>query len=559
VENTVHLRFITVASDLYNAPKERLIMESLNGEVIVLLADVKYFEELEQAAKIRKYIMHKNLSQLPDSVKEIIRQRQAQARLLEEIAKKQIDKAIEGGTYYIYGDKAELRSGDSKFKLDAALRQLIESVYAKLNFISDYCESDADILIILNGPQSQGTLGTSYPNEDALNEVSLWLELQSSNRVPVSMGDVQRRYQAIPYGWREIDIAALVARLIALQKVSVKYGGAMIGKEDRKLVEYLRKKSEIDKLNVSRRIAPSEELMRKCIVFLRDWLGSMGVPDDEDGLILFVKDTLSPKLEHYTHLLEVYSSHHHYPEKGVVTAARDLMKEILEESKDNVALLTMLLAKQDDLRDCTEDMEVLETFFKSQRAIFDAAQKLMLDLQHERDYFATDPLTSAQISEVASILALPQPYGRIKDLSELMQGIRNAYEVLLTQKQEEVRGIIVQCLGDVHTLAGVRAKEEVRKSDQRFDEYKQRVTEATSLTVLDAMITQLLNYKGTVCKNIELIFQETVAPYEVKPRQNILQLRRYDIFPAKRLLTREEVDSYLTDIRTKRKRQTGRT
>ncbi len=42
------------------------------------------------------------------------------------------------------------------------------------------------------------------------------------------MGDVQRRYGAIPYGWREIDIAALVARLISQQKISIKYGGAIV-------------------------------------------------------------------------------------------------------------------------------------------------------------------------------------------------------------------------------------------------------------------------------------------------------------------------------------------
>ena len=45
------------------------------------------------------------------------------------------------------------------------------------------------------------------------------------SRVPVSMGDVQRRYQAIPYGWREIDIAALIARLIVSQRIEVRYGG----------------------------------------------------------------------------------------------------------------------------------------------------------------------------------------------------------------------------------------------------------------------------------------------------------------------------------------------
>lgn len=81
----VGLRFVTIANDYYNAPEQKLIMDSqFNKEAIVLLSsDVQYFEELETAARIRKYIKQKNVSQLPESIQDIIRKRQAQARSLE--------------------------------------------------------------------------------------------------------------------------------------------------------------------------------------------------------------------------------------------------------------------------------------------------------------------------------------------------------------------------------------------------------------------------------------------------------------------------------------------
>lgn len=58
----VRLRFVSVASDYYNAPEaKKLIMDSqANNETIVLLSStVQYFEELETAAKIRKYYQTK--------------------------------------------------------------------------------------------------------------------------------------------------------------------------------------------------------------------------------------------------------------------------------------------------------------------------------------------------------------------------------------------------------------------------------------------------------------------------------------------------------------------
>ena len=553
----IRLRFVTVAGEYCNVPEAKLIIDSqVNNEAIVLLSsEIRYFEELETAAKIRKYIKQKNVSQLPESIQDIIRKRQSQARTLEESAKVQIDKSIVDGTFFICGEKTGIKSGDAKCKLDEALKQLIESVYSKLNLVNTFYDSDADILTILNNsPQQGGFAGSGSNNEFALNEISQWLEERHMNHVPVSMGDVQRRYQAIPYGWREIDIAALVARLIVTQKIEIRYGGAVVGRDDKNLVRYLRVKSEIDKVSVRRRIAPSEDDMRKTVKFLRDWLGQMSITEDEDGLVAFVKDTLSTKLGRYDTLLNEYS-YDRYPQKEVVQNAHDLMAGVLSQKNDNVALLKHLLAKQDDLFDSTEDMEEIEAFFKSQRTIFDAARKLQSDLQNERDYFVTDSDTNGKINEISAILGMPKPYRRIRDLSDLMQSIKTAYGILLEQKKEEVRGIITLCMGDVHTLAGVGSKaiDEVRKADDRFSEYKQKVADATSLTVLDAMITQLQNYKDQVCKWIESILHETpTLPGEEKlKKQKIVQVRRYDVFPVKRLTTKEDVDVYLETIRKK--------
>ena len=306
----IRLRVITVASDHYKDSDQQLIMESqVNNEAIVVLSgDTPYYDELEQAMKIRKYVKQKNVSQLPETIQDIIRKRQQQARHLEDRAKGYLEKAIVDAKVVVHGEIMAIKAGSAKDKLDAALGGLVESVYSKLNMVNHFVESDADILAILNGSADAdlSLVGSGTNNEDALNEISQWLELKSVGPT-ISMGDVQRRYQAIPYGWKEIDIAALIARLIAQQKISIKYGGAVVAKDDRRLVDYLRKKSEVDKAVVARRIAPSEDLMRKSISFLRDYLGAMDIPSDEDGLVRFVLNTFETKLAHYQGLLDQYA------------------------------------------------------------------------------------------------------------------------------------------------------------------------------------------------------------------------------------------------------------
>ena len=115
----------------------------------------------------------------------------------------------------------------------------VSHVYSDLDLIVENAESDADILALLTGAVTM--LPGTEPNRDAAAKVEEYLEMQDRKHLPTSMADVQKRYQAIPYGWREIDIAAVVALLIVGQKVTIKYAGSTVQPNNPKLPDMLRK------------------------------------------------------------------------------------------------------------------------------------------------------------------------------------------------------------------------------------------------------------------------------------------------------------------------------
>ena len=80
-------------------------MESqANSEAIVILTDdAPYFDELEQSMKIRRYIKQRNTAHLAESVQNIIRQRQQQARAQEERARDYLEEAIVNAKVIICG------------------------------------------------------------------------------------------------------------------------------------------------------------------------------------------------------------------------------------------------------------------------------------------------------------------------------------------------------------------------------------------------------------------------------------------------------------------------
>ena len=169
----VRLSIITAASDRCKASDQRLIMDSQtnNEAAIVLSNDTPYFDELWQAMKILKYAKQQNLSQRPESVRDIIARYRRQARELEKRAKSYIEKAITDAKTIVNGEVMDIKASNAKDKLDIAMTALVESVYYKLNMVNKFVESDADILAILNGADNEtlSFTGTGANNEEALN------------------------------------------------------------------------------------------------------------------------------------------------------------------------------------------------------------------------------------------------------------------------------------------------------------------------------------------------------------------------------------------------------
>ena len=245
----------------------------------------------------------------------------------------ELQNAIEGAQFYVDGEHLKMKGGNAKSKIDQSLEYLVAHVYSKLDLITENAGSDADIIAILTGTVTM--LPGMEPNRDAASAMEEYLEMQDAKKLPTSMADVQSKYSAIPYGWKEIDIAAVAAQLIYSQKVTIKYAGNTIQPDDPKLPNMLRKKSEIGKTSISKRKTISATMMRDVKEMLREYFDIMDVPDDEDGLIRFVSEKFSEQRDYYASLNDRYEGHK-YPDRGLVQTAISLMDDVLSQDRKSV-------------------------------------------------------------------------------------------------------------------------------------------------------------------------------------------------------------------------------
>ncbi len=581
------LRVLTAASDPVEKTEMRLVTES-KGQAIIVLADNPYYESLESAMKIRKYVKGRNVSQLPKSVQDIIRDQQDEAANYEMRAAAFLAEAIATGRFYVDGESIDIHPGnvsvseidtekrDLKVKqararsvIDQALEYLVSHVYSDLGLITKFAETDDDVLSILRGTEI--AIEGTEPNRDAAAKVEEFLEVQHNMNRNTTMDDVQKRYQAKPYGWREIDIAAVVAMLIQQQKVTIKYGGVTIQPDNPKLTDMLRKRTEIGRTTISKRQTPRVQDIREVREFLRDFFPEkMNVPEDEDGLIRYIVDAFTGELQHYTDLLTKYQGHK-YPDQTKVDKAIALVKDVLSQQNDNIALIRRVIEREDDLYAMHESMQEVEEFFKSRVTLFDSAVRFEQGLRHDLDYIAKDTEANAALNRIRLITMVQSgakfDYSRLPELNELMAKVKASHDAMLDAKREELLEIVRQCMADIHQAAGddPTARNVSATADTFYDQKKQQIATTTELALLDGLIPPMWQYKDTTLEKIEAIInppkpKPPVVPVpgggstmKEPPKKIYKIMPRMSLFPAKTLTTEDEIDAYVEKIRANMK------
>lgn len=546
------LKFITEAND--DSDELRLITESKDYEAICRLSkDYSVFYNIENALKIEKYIRQKNVSQLPESTQNIITTKQKEARRLLNEARDNIGEAIIHGKFFIDGEIISIPGTSVKTVLDKALETLVEHTYSHITEINESVSSDADIRNILDG--NVGIEGMQA-NQVACDAVYGYLEKQAMMKMPTSMSDIQYRYQSIPYGWKEIDIAAVVARLFQAQKVTIKHSGQTIQPNDYRLVEYLRKKTEVGLTSVSIRETIPASKIKRVKDILKDYFDVMDVPGDEDGLIAYIIQKFNDEKINLEDMQKQNSSSK-YPGFNEVKTALSCVDKILLAKNDNIALVDTICDLEDDLLDTKDAMREVENFYKTQVKLYDTALRLRDDvMQYEKDYLYDIPTVKDAVDKICDITKISNNfrYNRIQELNDCISIIQEERNKVIESKKAEVIDVIDSCLKEVELKAGTNEKLQaaLANAKQQFNAKKDEVNRLNSLVALDAKINTITSLKDDIFNQMDSLIYDHFEVNDNKPMyKRVRTLQRTVIFNQANLSSKEDIEKYATNIKNR--------
>ncbi|MDP9739385.1 UNVERIFIED_ORG: ElaB/YqjD/DUF883 family membrane-anchored ribosome-binding protein [Bacillus sp. B2I3] len=577
--SSIGINILSPLSDHYGkSEQELMMMSSGNGELIIKLGgNESYVEEIEEVLKIEEYRKKKNITQLSESIQNILNNKQAEVRERRRRVRDLLEDAIKSGKFFINGDNANVKGSTVKEKINFAFHSLVDNVFTKLGYIKDFLDSERELIAVLYAKDEQMTFSTEIkqvPNELAIKEITDFISLQDSIQKQVRVKVILDRFNDKPYGWRHLDIQRLVAELLKEQKIRLRYNAEYLEPEDSasKIVTVLTKTSEADKGIILKRLKVDEALIKTAKKVCKDVFNKTDLPDDEDGLVKDIRTLIEQQIAEINTLKARYEGRK-YPGMSLLDKGLEYFEQF-HKGLDNASFFGKLKELQKDLSYWEDDMTYVKSFFGTdQKDIFDKGLSAIKKHEENKAYLMG---VDADIfaDELKEILNNPVPYGKIKHIPEVVKKINDQIENVLTEKKDNAKKKVKVDYDYLSLKANQYGVSNETKS--RIDNYytilMNQVKGFTDIFKVDATLSQSASFKDKYERTINQEIQEwqrkkdeeagrvgedkggedTVLGGTVATVQK-QQVKVSELLVVKTLSSEEDVDKYINTLSDKLK------
>src|SRR5699024_7806178 len=316
---------------------------------------------------------------------------------------------------------------------------------------------------------------------------------------------------------------------------------------------------------ITKRIKVDERLLRSARGLCRELFNVSALPEDEDGLILRIRELIDKKIEEIHQMKQPYQQFS-YPGLSLLNKGLEYFEQF-HKGLDNVTFLTQFNELEDELLDWDEDIVSVITFFSTnQKNLFEQAISVVETYENNKGYFL-DEKVLASIERLTTIVEDPIPYEYIKEIPELVHTFENYLESLIHEKKDSA---LAQIDRDFNELSE-RTKEydvsdATRSRVQEFyEQLKADLQVFEELHRFDAAMQQSVNFKNTmntvITQDINEARRRRKAQQEENERKGLvvdptpantpavtIERELVDLkqlVPTKTLTTEEDVEEYI--------------
>lgn len=519
--NEIGIKIITPYHDLKDLTSYDLRQLSAreNNVIIKLSNDFTFLEEIEQSLKIEKYMRLNSGSKSNATIEAIKIRKGEEKNERRDRANLVLRENIKTAEIYVNGSLVEIKEKEATERINEGLRTLVDVVYHKLSYIKKNLSGVRDIQDIL-ASDKYVQMGVESITEDAnklaIDEVLRFVERYSVG-ASVTVKSIITSFSKAPYGWEEVDIQGVIAKLLKEQKIKLECSGENITSSSRDVLNYITKRDYVEKTKVKVRKGVPAKQIRTAKEISKDVFFHTITMSDEDSVMAEFKSVAKAKKSEIEGLLDKYKIAR-YPGKKILEQGKNLIEEVLDY-RDPLEFFKCVDSLYDDFLDYEEDSDEIIKFFNennSQKKHFDLALEKIKHAKDNEDYL--DAETKDIVSSIVEIVEMEKPYRAIHQLPMMIEKYNDKLLELYENEADGIRPTLTNHKNEVlNYLDNTDFADEFRgKYVRKFDELMDKLNLAKQFNEILAM-PQLSQRTRNTC--IEEINREIARRIPKTPPQ----------------------------------------
>jgi hypothetical protein len=369
---------------------------------------------------------------------------------------------------------------------------------------------------------------------------------------------IGKRYAVRPYGWPDMEVILLVARLMAVGEISLRMEGGTLPLD--KVYEHIKTPAKWRKITIHKRKAPDPKALQDARQLGQELFSKMG-PDNEDALFDFLHEKLC-SWETALNSFKPLADTGNYPGKEETGEALAVIKPLLA-CDESYKFMEQFNQARENLLDLSDDFHNLEQFYENQKPTWEKLRSAYQKFQLNRLELERNNQAGQGLRRMGEILTAPAPYRMLYEAEGLIRSVDEVNKELIEGCKEQVTAKILALTEEVRKeLDAVSADGNLRTQCLRpLERLLEQAMSQESIAHLNQAEQEAMRALDGAVEKIEAFIRTPPAkehtandpPVEkpkvvVKPRCIV---KPSELVSATYLETMDDIENFLSELQEK--------
>lgn len=506
--NNLNVKILTQYS-LNNGQENNLkmISSSESSVIVDLPLDSKFNSELVMTMRIREFLQK---SKLGEEYEDTIAVKRKEMSEYELRAKKYLEDSLSRAKIYVNGSRLESQKSNFTEKVKDGLISLINIVYDKLSYIEEYY-TEKDIIQLLNSKTVGQQSIERSPNQNAIDDMISYINLRTRNYTRVSLKEIKNHFLGAPYGFVDLDIQWIMAKLFKEGFISLIFNGVELKSDSPDIYNYISKKQYEDKILIGEKIIIPEDVKNLAKVLSKKAFDQTISSTDPDVILTeFFQNSNRMKNELIDKERLYYGKN--YPDKEVITKSRYLLEDLKSKSTQ-ISSYELIRENENELLEFGEKYSLIKNFFEGNQVdIWDRTVEYMKKYEDSRTYINDEEIDEI-FENMKAVITSQSPYILIKDLPNLNEKFAKIFTEIMEEKTKPIIENVKEEQNIVKSILENRVdlkEEEIYKKLDReiidgFNRIIKKSENAKDMAILNSFSSEARELRKRLVERINLI------------------------------------------------------